>query len=136
MCLTYRQQYRLLRIEAGLLRSDPHLGAMFGMFGRLYRGEGMPARENAPSSHDRFRRTVAWTVAALIVAAAGISVLLRAASALTTALRRASSQPSAPRPRTYSPQPDSRDEQDPADPGSLFSLHITNNLPCLDPRAG
>jgi len=43
MSLSDLQQHQLHCIEAGLRRPDPHLGAMFAVFGRLYAGEGMPA---------------------------------------------------------------------------------------------
>ena len=48
MNLNYRQQHQLRRIEAGLRRADPHLGAMFGVFGRLYPHQDMPAWEQQP----------------------------------------------------------------------------------------
>ncbi len=35
MSLSHRQQHQLHRIETGLLRSDPQLTAMLGVFGRL-----------------------------------------------------------------------------------------------------
>ena len=44
MSLSHRQQHQLHRIETGLLRSDPQLAAMLGVFGRLSAGEAMPAR--------------------------------------------------------------------------------------------
>ena len=43
MSLNYRQRYQLRLVKAGMRRSDPLLCALFGMFGRLYRREGMPA---------------------------------------------------------------------------------------------
>ena len=76
MNLNYRQQHQLRRIEAGLRRADPHLGAMFGIFGRLYPHQDMPAREQQPrlpSSRNRIPRAVRWIFAA---PAAAIGVLL------------------------------------------------------------
>jgi cation-transporting P-type ATPase E len=43
MSLSYRQEHQLRRIEARLCRTEPDLGAIFGVFGRLYTGEVMPA---------------------------------------------------------------------------------------------
>ena len=81
MNLSYRQENQLRRVEADLRRSDPHLGAMFNMFGKLYPDQDMPASEQVPpvpASQDRLHRAAAWIVAALIVTAVAISVLLSA----------------------------------------------------------
>ncbi len=43
MSLSHHHQRHLHRIETGLLRSDPQLAAMLGVFGRLSAGEAMPA---------------------------------------------------------------------------------------------
>jgi hypothetical protein len=67
--LTRWQRHQLRRIEAALLRSDPQLAAIMGMFGRLYRGEAMPAWEHGPRLRGRLRRPVSWLVAALAVSA-------------------------------------------------------------------
>ena len=48
MKLSYRQQRQLRLIEATVRRSDPQLGAMFGIFGRLYPGQDMPGAEQLP----------------------------------------------------------------------------------------
>ena len=61
MNLNYRQQHQLRRIEVGLRRADPHLGAMFGVFGRLYPYQRMPAWEQQPrmpSGQHRIPRAV------------------------------------------------------------------------------
>jgi hypothetical protein len=79
MNLNYRQQHQLRRIEAGLRRADPHLGAMFGIFGRLYPRQDMPAWEQqprGPSSQNRIARAIGWIFAALAAAATAIAVLL------------------------------------------------------------
>jgi hypothetical protein len=81
MNLSYRQENQLRRVEADLRRSDPHLGAMFRMFGELYPDQDMPASEQVPpvtASQDCLRRAAAWIVAALIATAVAISVLLSA----------------------------------------------------------
>jgi hypothetical protein len=68
MTLSYRQQRQLRLIEATVRRSDPHLGAMFGIFGRLYPGQHLPGEERLPdglSGQGRLRRAAAWTVAVL-----------------------------------------------------------------------
>jgi hypothetical protein len=63
--LTRREQHRLRRIEAALCMSDPQLAATMAMFGQLYRGEAMPAREHGPRPLGRLRRSAAWVLAAL-----------------------------------------------------------------------
>jgi hypothetical protein len=79
MNLNYRQQHQLRRIEAGLRRADPHLGAMFGIFGKLYPHQDMPAWEQqlrARSSQHRIPRAVRWIFAAPVALATAIGVLL------------------------------------------------------------
>ena len=87
MSLDYRQRYELRLVRAGMSRSDPLLCSMFGMFGRLYRGEGMPAWDQVPKSRDR-GRIVAWGLEALAAITAGLSALLTAALVAVTAMRR------------------------------------------------
>jgi Protein of unknown function (DUF3040) len=65
MMLTRWEQHQLRRTEAALLRSDPQLAAIIAMFGRLYRGEAMPARDHRPRPLGRLRRSAAWVLAAL-----------------------------------------------------------------------
>jgi hypothetical protein len=66
---TRREQQRLRGIDAALCGSDPQLAAIMAMFGRLYRGEAMPAWEHQPRPGGRLRRSAAWVVAALADAA-------------------------------------------------------------------
>src|SRR5258708_31795185 len=88
MSLCYREQRQLRGIEAGLFRSDSHLAGMLETFGRLYRGQDMPASEQVLSGQDRDRRAVTRIAAAFAVAALALSILFSAA--LTTpALSRA-----------------------------------------------
>jgi hypothetical protein len=42
MSLNNRQRRQLRRIGTSLGRSDPHLGAMFSIFGRLYPEQDLP----------------------------------------------------------------------------------------------
>jgi hypothetical protein len=86
MSLNHRQQYQLHRIKTGLLRSDPQLTAMLGIFGRLCAGEAMPAREQMPTRHQSIRQAAALVVKAIIVAADAIVLLLRAVFALVIAV--------------------------------------------------
>jgi hypothetical protein len=86
MSLNYRQRYQLCLIKAGMRRSDPLLCAIFGTFGRLYRGEGMPAWEQVPMSRDR-GRIAAWGLAVLAAMAAVFSAVLTAALVAVTAMR-------------------------------------------------
>src|SRR6266536_5649107 len=85
MSLSHHQQHQLHRIETGLLRSDPQLTAMLGIFGRLSAGEVMPAWEQAPSRQQSIRRAAALTVTAATVVADVIILLLRAVLALVIA---------------------------------------------------
>jgi hypothetical protein len=94
MSLNYGQRHRLRLVKAGLRRSDPLLCAMFGMFGRLYRGEGMPAWEQAPTRPDRGRIT-AWSVAVFAAMAAVFSAVLTAVLVAVIAMRRPRGRPSA-----------------------------------------
>ena len=97
MSLDYRQRYRLRLVKAGLRRSDPLLCAMFGMFGRLYKGEGMPAWERVPTSPGG-RRIAAWGAAVLAAMAALFSAVLAAALVAVTAKRRRRARPPASMP--------------------------------------
>jgi hypothetical protein len=45
MSLNHRQRRRLRRLGTSLARSDPHLGQMFGIFGRLYPDQDLPGWE-------------------------------------------------------------------------------------------
>ena len=82
MSLSHHQQHQLHRIEAGLLRADPQLTAMLGIFGRLSAGQAMPAWEQVPTRRDRVRQAAALTVQAVTLAAAAIGLLLSAVLAL------------------------------------------------------
>jgi hypothetical protein len=85
MSLCYREQRQLRGIQAGLFRSDSHLAGMLDMFGRLYRGQDMPASERVPSRQGRDQRAVTRIAAAFTVAALALSILFGAA--LTTPAR-------------------------------------------------
>ena len=85
MSLSHRQQHQLHRIETGLLRSDPQLTAMLGVFGRLSAGEVMPAREQMPSRQHSVRQAAALIATAITVVADAIVLLLRAVLALVIA---------------------------------------------------
>jgi len=67
--LNRHQEHELRVIEAGLCRSDPHLGGMFGMFGLLYPDQDVPAEEQVPASQRRFR-PARWIGAVLTAMAA------------------------------------------------------------------
>ena len=82
MNTSHHQQRQLHRIETGLLRADPQLAAMLGIFGKLSAGQTMPAREQAPARRDRARQAAALTVQAAALAAAAIGLLLSAILAL------------------------------------------------------
>ncbi len=82
MSLCYREQRQLRGIEAGLLRSDSRLAGMLDVFGRLYRGQDMPASERVLSGQGRDRRAVTRIAAAFAVAALALSILFNAALTL------------------------------------------------------
>jgi hypothetical protein len=85
MSLSRRQRHQLHRIETSLLRSDPQLTAMLGVFGRLSAGEVMPAREQLPSRRQSIRQAAALIPKAITVVAAAIVLLLRVVLALVIA---------------------------------------------------
>ena len=78
MSLCYREQRQLRGIEARLLGSDSHLATMLEVFGRLYRGQDMPAPEQVPSRQDHDRRAVTRITQAFAVAALALSILFSA----------------------------------------------------------
>jgi len=82
MSLSRRQQHQLHHMETGLLRSDPQLTAMLGIFGKLSAGEVMPAWEQVPSRQHSIRQAASLTVKAIIVVAKALVLLLRAVLAL------------------------------------------------------
>ena len=69
MSLNRHQEHSLRVIEADLYRSDPELGAMLVLFGRLHEGEDVPAREQMPESQHRCG-PVHWIAAVLTAMAA------------------------------------------------------------------
>ena len=104
MSLSYRQQRQLRLIGAGLSRSDPHIGAMFGTFGRLYPDQDMPDWEQV--TQGRLRRAAARIVAAVAAMAVAITVLLGKAVTLACPRRRARAQAPAAKRERARPRPD------------------------------
>src|SRR6516225_9330126 len=86
MSLNHHHQRQLHRIETGLLRSDPQLTEMLGIFGKLSAGQVMPSWEQVPTRRDRIRQAAALTAQAITIAAAAIGLLLRAILALVLVL--------------------------------------------------
>jgi hypothetical protein len=84
MSLHYRQQYKLRLIETRLLRSDPRLAGMLGMFGRLAVGQAMPSWEQMSSRKDGIRQAAALLAEAVTGVAAALRVLLSSALAFVT----------------------------------------------------
>jgi hypothetical protein len=82
MGLCYREQRQLRGIQAGLFRSDSHLAGTLETFGRLYRGQDMPASERVLSGPGRDRRAVTRIAVAFAVAALALSILFTAALTL------------------------------------------------------
>ena len=104
MRLSYCQQRQLRLIEASVRRSDPHVGAMFGIFGRLYPDQDMPDWEQV--AQGRLRRAAAWIVAAFAAMAMAITVLLGKAVTLAGPRRRARAQAPAAKRERARPRPD------------------------------
>jgi len=95
MRLSYRQQRQLRLIGAGLRQSDPHMGAMFGIFGRLYPRQDLPDWEQMAQvtvDQGRLRQAAAWIVAALTAVAVAITALLDSAVTMAARRRRARAQ--------------------------------------------
>jgi hypothetical protein len=86
MSLRNHQQHQLHRIETGLLRADPQLAEMLGIFSKLSASQAMPSWEQVPTRRDRVRQAAALTVEAAILAAAAIGLLLSAILALLIAV--------------------------------------------------
>ena len=104
MRLSYRQQRQLRLIEATVRRSDPHVGAMFGIFGRLYPGQDLPDWEQV--AQGRLRRAAARIVAAFAAMAVAITVLLGQAVTLAAPRRRVRAQAPAAKRERARPRPD------------------------------
>jgi hypothetical protein len=98
MSLSHHHQRQLYRIESGLLRADPQLAAMLGLFGKLSAGQAMPPWEQVPARRDRVRHAAALTVQAVTLAAAAVGLLLSAILALVLVV-------AGPRPRRRRPAP-------------------------------
>ena len=88
MSLPYRQHHQLHRIETRLLRSDPRLARMLGMFGRLSAGQVMPSWEQMSPSKEGVRQAAALLAEAVTILAAGLRVLLSAALDFAIAVTR------------------------------------------------
>jgi hypothetical protein len=86
MSINRRQRHQLHRIEARLLRADPHLAAMLGVFGSLSAGQQLPAWEHIATRQDRIGQAAALIVKAIVVIAAAIRLLLSAIRALFAAV--------------------------------------------------
>jgi hypothetical protein len=70
MSLCYREQRQLRGIEVGLFRSDSHLAGVLDVFGRLYRGQDMPASERVLSGQGRDQGAVTRIALATLPSAA------------------------------------------------------------------
>jgi hypothetical protein len=82
MSLCYREQRQLRDVEAGLFRPDSHLAGMLETFGRLYRGQDMPASERVLSGQGRDQGAVTRIAVAFAVAALALGILFSAALTL------------------------------------------------------
>ena len=82
MSLSHHHERQLYRIASGLLRADPQLAEMLGIFGKLSASQAMPSWEQVPTRRDRVRQAAALTVQAVTLAAAAVGLLLSAVLAL------------------------------------------------------
>ena len=80
MSLSHHHERQLYRIASGLLRADPQLAEMLGIFGKLSASQAMPSWEQVPTRRDRVRQAAALTVQAVTLAAAAVGLLLRRSS--------------------------------------------------------
>jgi hypothetical protein len=85
MSLSHHQQHQLHRIETRLLRADPQLAEMLGIFGKLSASQAMPAWEQVPARRDHAQQAAALTMQAVTLAAAATGLLLSAILALLLA---------------------------------------------------
>ena len=85
MSLSRRRQRQLHRIETRLLRADPQLAEMLGLFTKLSAGQAMPSWEQVPARRDLARQAAALIVQAITLAAAATGLLLSAILALLIA---------------------------------------------------
>ena len=116
MSLSHHRQRQLHRIEAGLLRADPQLAAMLGIFGKLSAGQAMPSWEQVPTRRDRIRQAAALIVEAITLMAAAISLLLAAIFTLFAAVVIGGRVRLPQRPREQArPSPGADDRPNPAD---------------------
>ena len=116
MSLNHRQRHQLHRIEARMLRSDPQLVQMLGVFGRLSAGQRMPSWEHMATRPDRIRQAAALIAKAIIMLAAAIHLLLVAVLGLVAAVVIGGRVRLPQRPREQArPSPGADDRPDPAD---------------------
>lgn len=90
MSLSHYQRHQLYRIETGLLRTDPQLAAMLGIFGRLSAGQAMPSWEQVLTRRDRIRQAATLTAEAITFLIAATGFLLSAILALLIVVVRSS----------------------------------------------
>src|SRR5260370_12696495 len=98
MSLSHHHQRQLYRIESGLLRADPQLAAMLGIFGKLSASQAMPSWEQVPTRRDRARQAAALTVQAVTPAPAALCLLPVAFLSPLLAAPRPRHPPPPPRP--------------------------------------
>jgi hypothetical protein len=78
MGLNHHQRHQLHRIETSMLRSDPKLVEMLGVFGRLSAGQRLPSWEHVATRCERIRQAATLIVEAITLIAAAIRLLLGA----------------------------------------------------------
>ena len=86
MSINHHEQHQLYRIEYGLLRSDPQLGAKLAVFAKLFAGQRLPSWEHVATRLDRIRQAAALVLQAAAVIVAALRVLAGAVVALLAAI--------------------------------------------------
>jgi hypothetical protein len=116
MSLNHRQRHQLHRIEARMLRSDPQLVQMLGVFGRLSAGQRMPSWEHMATRPDRIRQAAALIAEAITMLATATRHLLVAVLGLVAAVVIGGrARPPLPSRQQAHPSPGADDRPDPAD---------------------
>jgi hypothetical protein len=86
MSISHHEQHQLYRIESGLLRSDPRLGAKLATFAKLSAGQRLPSWEHVATRQDRIRQAAVLAGQAIAVIVAALRVLASAVVALFAAI--------------------------------------------------
>lgn len=118
MSFCYREQRQLRDIEAGLFRSDSRLAGMLFVFGRLYRGQEMPASERVLSGQGRDQGAVTPDRGGIRRRRPRSQHPVQRGAHPAISVRRARVRPPAARPERTGARPRSRRSAEPSQTGS------------------